>query len=65
MNRPPSAAPKAKATSATSDERRDDRKAGRTRDGESEEDDVARHVGHEHVPQNEVAEGVNETGHHC
>jgi hypothetical protein len=35
-----------------------------TGQGEPKEDDVAGHVGDEHLPEHQVAERIDETGHH-
>ena len=45
-------------------ERRHDGEALGSRDREAEEDDVARHVGHEHVTEQQVAERIDEPGEH-
>ena len=45
------------------EERARDREAARAAGGEAEEDDVAGHVGHEHVPEPQVGERIDDSGH--
>ena len=37
----------------------------RTRNRKPQEHDIARHVGHEDVPQNQIAERIDEAGDQC
>jgi hypothetical protein len=45
------------------EQRARDREAARAGCGEAEEDDVAGHVGHEHMPERQVGERVDDSGH--
>lgn len=42
--------------------RRDDRQPITARDAKPEQDDVPGHVGGEHAPEGEIADGVDESG---
>lgn len=53
----------AKAERRQRDQRGRRGEAAGTGQREPEEDDVAGHVGDEHVPQHQVAEGIHQTGH--